>query len=100
MSKTQIFALCLALASCRMEQPLLPSEAKQAPRASSDCLDLNTATAKELEGLPGIGEVIAQRIIRHRERQGPFQRPEEVIIIEGVSETKYLAIAHRLCAGD
>ncbi len=61
------------------------------------CVNLNTATAEELKELPGIGEVMARRVIDYRERHGLFRRPEEIIIIEGFSEKKYRAIATLIC---
>jgi competence protein ComEA len=61
------------------------------------CLNLNLATASELIKLPGIGEVIAKRIIDYREQHGRFRRPEEIIIIEGFSERKYRTIARMVC---
>ncbi|HKS42140.1 MAG TPA: helix-hairpin-helix domain-containing protein, partial [Blastocatellia bacterium] len=56
-----------------------------------------TATAEELIGLPGICEVLSRKIIEYRERNGPFRRSEEIIIIEGFSEKKYRAIADLVC---
>jgi len=61
------------------------------------CIDLNTAPLKELISLKGIGEVMANRVIEYRERHGPFQRPEEIIILDGFSERKYKAIADSIC---
>jgi competence ComEA-like helix-hairpin-helix protein len=61
------------------------------------CINLNAATAEELKDLPGIGEVMARRVIDYRERHGRFRRPAEIIIVEGFSENKYKAIAHRIC---
>lgn len=66
-------------------------------KANEPCLNLNIATAEELIRLPGIGEVTARRIIDYRERQGRLRRPEEIIIIEGFSETKYRDIAGMIC---
>ena len=76
------------------------TSAVQANEASSrrQCLNLNTATAKELEQLPGIGEVMARKIIEYRDHNGPLRRPEEIIAIEGFSERKYRPIADLVCA--
>jgi competence ComEA-like helix-hairpin-helix protein len=73
-------------------QPSMSQSQTQKP-----CVNLNTATAEELKGLPGIGEVMAGRVIDYRGRHGRFRRPAEIIIVEGFSETKYKAIAHRIC---
>src|SRR3982074_1287565 len=71
------------------------SSARSIPQ--KPCLNLNIATAEELTKLPGIGEVIAKRIIDYRERNGQFRRPEEIIITQGLSEKKYRAIAGMVC---
>jgi competence protein ComEA len=47
-------------------------------------LDLNTASAGELDALPGIGPVLAARIIAHRQRHGPFRRREELLAVRGI----------------
>ena len=53
--------------------------------ATSDLIDINTATAGELEELPGIGPVLAERIVAYRDANGPFTRVEELARVEGIS---------------
>ena len=47
-------------------------------------LHLNTATAAELDGLPGIGPVLAQRIVDHRSRHGPFTAVDQLDDVPGI----------------
>ena len=44
--------------------------------SGEELIDINTASAAELEGLPGIGPSLAQRIVDYREENGPFTRPK------------------------
>lgn len=45
---------------------------------------LNAAGETELESLPGIGPVLARRIIAHRMRDGPYRRLEDLLRVEGI----------------
>jgi competence protein ComEA len=47
-------------------------------------VDLNTAGVAELDALPGIGPVLAQRIVDHRAQQGPFRTVEELDSVPGI----------------
>jgi competence protein ComEA len=53
---------------------------------------INRATAAELETLPGVGPVLAERIISHREEHGPFQMVEDLLDVSGIGEAKLAAI--------
>ncbi|MDQ3549064.1 MAG: ComEA family DNA-binding protein [Chloroflexota bacterium] len=57
-----------------------------APTAGTLLININTATAAELEALPGIGPAIAARIIEYREVNGPFQTIDELEVVSGISE--------------
>ena len=52
-------------------------------------IDLNAATADQLQQLPGIGPATAKAIVRFREKSGPFQRPEDLLAIHGVSKSRF-----------
>jgi competence ComEA-like helix-hairpin-helix protein len=52
-------------------------------------LNINTASAQKLEQLPGVGKVIAERIILHREQYGPFRREEHLMMVRGISDRKF-----------
>ena len=52
-------------------------------------VNINTATAAELDELPGIGEVLAERIVAYREEHGSFQTKEELMEVSGIGEGKY-----------
>jgi competence protein ComEA len=49
-------------------------------------VNINTATAEELDTLPGIGPAIAQRIIEYRQTSGPFQSIEEIKKVSGIGD--------------
>lgn len=55
--------------------------------ASMGKININTATASELEALPGVGEVIAQRIVDYRTANGPFGSVDELIDVSGIGES-------------
>ena len=49
--------------------------------ASTAIVNLNTASASDLEGLPGIGAKTAARIVEYRQKNGPFKKVEEILEI-------------------
>ena len=60
-------------------------------------VNLNTATAEELDGLPGIGEATAQAIIEDREANGPFLSPEDLMRVSGIGEKKFERLEGLVC---
>jgi competence protein ComEA len=59
-------------------------------------LNLNTATRAQLEALPGIGPVLASRIIEFREKKGGFRRIEELLAVPGISEARWKVLREHL----
>ena len=59
-------------------------------------IDLNAATAQDLAQVPGIGPVLAKRIVAHRDEVGPFLEPSQISSVSGIGETTYRAIAEHL----
>ena len=77
------------------EPPVRSEPSKQTePKKSSDSsekkvtfpVNINTASKKELDALPGIGEVLAQRIIDYRSANGPFSTVDELTKVKGIGE--------------
>ncbi len=54
------------------------------PANAASLVNLNTATAEELDELPGIGETLSARIVEHRETYGPFQAVEDITEVRGI----------------
>lgn len=71
----------------RPGQPVRVEEAADAP------VSLSTASAQELEELPGVGPSLAEKIIKHREENGPFSSVEDLMNVKGIGEAKLAEIA-------
>ena len=69
-------------------RPTAPAEGDSAREKSAfgldGRLDLNRASADELEGLPGIGPKTAQRILDDRRTRGPFRKPSDLTRVKGI----------------
>jgi competence protein ComEA len=59
-------------------------------------LDLNTATVADLDALPGIGPVLAQRIVDHRTAHGPFRSVDQLDDVSGIGPAIFADLADRV----
>jgi competence protein ComEA len=71
------------------EPPALSRGAHVASPDPSRRIDLNHATAADLEALPGIGPKLAQRVIEHRRSHGPFTKAEDLRLVKGIGHKKF-----------
>lgn len=68
-------------------------------QATEGKININTASAEELQALPGIGPSYAQRIVEHREKNGPFKKVEDLLNVRGIGEKTFEKIRDRLTIG-
>jgi len=56
---------------------------------SPDRIDINSASSEELQKLPGVGPVLAGRIIEFRDNNGPFRSADELLLVQGIGPSTY-----------
>lgn len=88
-----LMALALAASAVAPPAPLpvapaAPQQAQQAQaQAERQPIDVNTATAEDLQKIPGIGEALASRIVEFRQEHGPFQKIDDLLNVRGIGAT-------------
>jgi len=60
--------------------------------SATSLVNLNTANASQLEGLPGIGKSTAERILEYREKSGGFKKVEDLMNVRGIGEKSFLKL--------
>jgi competence protein ComEA len=92
------------LETINLARPLVPGDHVQIPgpgdpvspapgdQADGGLISPNRAEAALLEQLPGVGPVLAERIVAHREANGPFETVEDLLDVPGIGEAKLSAI--------
>ena len=85
----------------RQVSAAVPAETQTEPSAQAASLpvNINTADAAELAALPGIGKVLAQRILDYRRVYGDFSAVEQLTNVEGIGEGKLETILELITIG-
>jgi competence protein ComEA len=77
-----------ALESVNLARPVVDGEqivvGEASQAATSSTISINTASAGQLDELPGVGPVIAERIVQWREKNGPFTSIDELTEVSGI----------------
>ncbi len=83
--------LCLGAASVASAQE---AASKPSSKAAADTapVNINTATAADLQKLPGIGAATAARIVEYRQKNGPFKKVEDLMNVRGIGEKSFLKL--------
>lgn len=77
-----------------------PGHAQNQPRAGTGKININTASAAELQNLPRIGPKVAQRIVDYRTQNGPFKKIEDIMKVRGIGEKVFDQIKDLITVGE
>lgn len=81
----------------------LPAQTEQpedSGGAAAGPVNINTATAEELQALPGIGPTRAKAIVAYREEHGPFVYPEDLRKVSGIGEGTLAKLLDHITVGE
>lgn len=93
-----LVAMVASLAAHPSAQTPAPKPETSAARPAA-VVNLNTASAGELEQLPGVGPKTAARILEYRQKKGPFKKIEELMNVQGIGEKAFLKIRTQITVG-
>ena len=99
LSIVAVASLLAALPSTSAAAQAKASARAAAKPSTSAIVNLNSASAVDLEALPGIGAKTAARIVEYRQKNGPFKKIEELMNVRGVGEKNFLKLKPQITVG-
>jgi competence protein ComEA len=72
---------------------------KKSGTGTGAVININTASAEQLEALPGVGAKVAARIVDYRQKKGPFKKIEELMNVQGIGEKSFLKLKPQVTVG-
>jgi comEA protein len=100
-----MFALVILVAtvispSASWAQAAKGGSSAKARATTANPVNLNSASAAQLQTLPGIGASAAQRIVEYRQKNGNFKKIEELMNVKGIGEKSFLKLKPLITVGD
>jgi competence ComEA-like helix-hairpin-helix protein len=80
---------CFFLVSCNKKAIQVSVTPENNVKAAENAVNINTASAEELEKLPNVGKKLARGIVEHREKYGDFRKPAHLILVPGISDKRF-----------
>jgi competence protein ComEA len=80
--------------------PVLATPLPEVISATTELVNINTASLAELDTLPGIGPTTAQKIIDYRDQNGPFLNIEDIVNVSGIGPVSYERMKDLITVGD
>ena len=99
-----MFALVILVAtvispSASWAQAAEGGSSAKARATTANPVNLNSASAAQLQTLPGIGASAAQRIVEYRQKNGNFKKIEELMNVKGIGEKSFLKLKPLITVG-
>jgi comEA protein len=99
MKKVNLKLLSFSLVLMFLFIGLFSFQVKGEKKAIVDKININTASLVELQKLPRVGEIVAQRIIDFRKEHGPFNKIEEIMKVPGIGEKIFAELKDLITIG-
>jgi competence protein ComEA len=92
-------AIGIAQPSIASPQAAKSAGAARAKATAASPVNLNSASAPQLQTLPGVGPSTAQRIVEYRQKNGSFKKIEELMNVKGIGEKSFLKLKPLITVG-